>query len=674
MRNVTHEPAIKNAPISNTRWDALLDQLSYFSVTLNNDAVALELLKNNRPIVIVGAGPSGQELASQLLLHSNKNIILINGEPYLPYMRAQISSCIAEGKSLHALMASKRVQTDTNRFLTINSAVVTEIDRTMRSISLNNGVSLNYDALVLATGSTPTALDIFSESKTRVLSFRDLKDIEKLVSLSPTHVVVVGGGLLGIEAARAVRPFCDHVQILERYPHLLPKQLDFTAATRLQILLQEMGIEVITNAKIAKATEHPHHVSISLAEHEPVNADVVIYATGVTPNIALAKTNGLEVDRAIRVDGNYRTSDPYIYAIGECCEQDGLIHASLSPCVRHAHQLASVLAGSKTASNTRVDLFQLKISHRTVAAIGNTKAIDGRQFIYENTAGAYRRIFVENNVIVGALMFDASDSDFSSLVQAVELGLEVDLSQLDLFCANGSINLPSACSNNTICYCAQVSAERIKHLSAQQYSRTDIIQLTGASSYCGSCAPRLDELLTQTSKDKSRPVIQASILLTLLILTLAALGLSTPLADSWQSMYRNLDVLWRDSVVRQITGYLLFAAIIFSAWWGMRRRSKRLTNAPSKLTLKGHAFIAATAVVIWFAHTGGRMGYELNFWLFLSFAAVLIVGAASATLWILAAKKDKARVALPWLRQLHWLALFPLPALLLFHIIKTYYF
>ena len=674
MRNTIHEPVANDGYVSNTRWDALSDQLSYFSVTINDDAALLSSQMATHPIVIVGAGPSGQELAALLSKHSDKNIVLINGESYLPYMRAQISTCIAEGKSLQALMANRKIQTDTKPVLTINGSYVTEIDREHKTITLNNGASLPYESLVLATGSRPTQLDVFSELKNRALSFRDLKDIERLVELSPNRVVVVGGGLLGIEAARAVRPFCDHVQILERFPHLLPRQLDQAAATRLQDLLLTMGIEVKTNAKIVRASEQTTSVTIMLSEQEAIHADVVIYATGVNPNVSLAAKTGLDVGRAICVDRHYRTSDPNIYAIGECCEQSGITYASLSPCVRHAQQLASVLTGAEEKIVSDTDLFQLKVGQHTIASIGNTKAIDASQHVYQSASGAYRRIFIEENVVVGAIVFEAANVDFSELAQAVQLKSIITPDQLDNFYANGTLSLANACASRTICYCAQVTAEKITQLSTQNYSRSDIVNLTGASSYCGSCAPRLDELLKQPSKDSSRATVLSAISITLIALTLAVLGMTTPLADSWQSIYRHVDVLWRDSIFRQISGYLLFVTMILSAWWGLRRRHNRLSNTRSKLTLKGHAAIGAVAVSMWFMHTGGRMGYELNFWLFLSFVAVLIVGSVSALLWVLAAKRERARLAMPWLRQAHWLALFPLPALLLFHIVKTYYF
>jgi len=295
----------RNGP---TSWSTLDRELQALTAT----PTLAHAWADSDPWVIVGAGPSSQALLAQLaLLAPQRKLIVINGEAFVPYNRAQISSAVAERRPLHTL-AARLGERDNVSLTILHGVCATAIDREQRWLHLDNGMALSYDKLILATGSRPMRLPLLQQAHPRVRDFRGLHDLRSMAALRPRHVLVVGGGLLGVEAARASLSFCERVTLIERFAHLLPRQLDAACANCLAEQLTAMGVTILTGRQLASMHCREYEVELELDDHATLTADLVISATGVVAEVELARSAALTIDRGIVVGGNFQTCDEHI--------------------------------------------------------------------------------------------------------------------------------------------------------------------------------------------------------------------------------------------------------------------------------------------------------------------------------------------------------------------------
>ena len=653
-----------------TGWRTLADELK----TLQPDA-ALPDITEAAAVVVVGAGPSAQALVRLLARQApTVDVLMLNGEHFVPYNRAQISSTMADGRPLQRLVAYPPAAADLAPKV-LHGARAVAIDRAACRVQLEDGRIIQYDKLVLATGARSRRVPPLDGDRLRVRDFRSLHDLQSLTELMPRHVVVVGGGLLGIEAARAVQSRCEQVTVLERFPHLLPRQLDQEAANRVTELLREQGITVVCGRQIVALDEQERTLTLTLDDSSALHADLLISATGVEPDISLAVAAGLAVARGVLVDERFRTSDEHIYAIGECCEQAGETVASLAPCLTHAEQLAAVLADRTVPPAAATSVFQLKLAQRTIVSIGNTRAVDQVAHCYSGPERCYRRLFLMEQCVVGAVLYDRADTDISAFTAAVAERRLLSTEALQQFHHSGQLPLTAlAADAQIICFCANVSRGQLLALQQQGLTRARIIASTGASQHCGSCVGRLEQVLGGKASSYNTRMTEIALATVFLLCAVLVIGWQTPLAASWTSWYRQIDWLWREPMVRQLTGYCLLTVALLSFVWGYWRRHQRLQQRAQQARLGTHSLTASVALLLWLLHTGGRVGHGLNRWLLLALVLVAVTGALAGAAWLRAAQSPWQRRAATGLRVVHWFALLPVPALLLFHILKTYYF
>ncbi len=627
-------------------------------------------------IVIIGAGVSALALMRQLrALDHTQSILIINAESHQPYNRAQLSSVLSDGKNLTHLLQPHHAAT-----LFRHGVSVLAIDHIKKYCHLSDDSIVQFQQLVFATGALPQRFAPLNVSHPRVLDFRGLGDLQQIAVLQPQRIVVVGGGLLGVEAARALRVFCPQITLIERAAQLLPQQLDEGASARVVALLQDWGIDVRLNQHVTAMHNDDDAVQLTLSTTEKLTTDVVVCATGVKPNRTLAQQSGLVVERGIVVDAQHRTSIADVFAIGECCEQNGRCVGSVTPCLQHAETLAHVLAKRNVVATPRLPLTQLKLAQRTVVTLGDNTATVDDTVIFTDIGGRYRKLQLRENIIVAAIIFDHADADFSDLSAAAAHALPLDTAAREHFQRYGRLP-PRAdhCRNTTLCFCANVSYDDIKQLQQQQLSRADIISRTGASTHCGSCFERLNSTLGQTSRLNQRTLIQIASAITVLMLVATLSALALPFATSWQSPWRFVDYSWRDDVVLQCSGYALLLVVLAAFVWGWQRQRRRAvaltsTHTPKRWTLNVHIVLSISAIVLWLAHTGGRSGQGLNRYLFITFMATLIIGAITGQGWLVQQQSLRGQRIAARLRVLHFACVLPLPALLVFHVLKHYYF
>lgn len=288
-------------------------------------------------VVVVGAGPAGARCAERLAGHAR--VTLIGAEPAHPYNRVALSLLLAGKMDEAALVTHAPDHLAASGIDWRINTKVASIDRDARAVVFEDGGRLGYDALVLATGAQPVRLPFPGADQPHVLMYRTLADVRSMIEHAETGgaAVVIGGGLLGLEAAAGLAWRGMKVTVLHGAGRLMERQLDDGAASLLQKRLAGQGIAVITNAKTVAIEAD----AVLLADGTRVPARCVVMAVGIRPEVTLARAAGLAVNRGILVDDAMRTDDPAIYAVGECSEHAGQCVGLVAPSFAQAEVAAA---------------------------------------------------------------------------------------------------------------------------------------------------------------------------------------------------------------------------------------------------------------------------------------------------------------------------------------------
>ncbi|HBR46952.1 MAG TPA: assimilatory nitrite reductase large subunit, partial [Afipia sp.] len=303
----------------------------------------------SEPLVIIGNGMAAarfvEELAKRAL--GRYAIAVIGDEPRLAYNRVLLSSVLAgETTSQDIELRSASWWRDRGVTLTYGCAA-NSIDLNGRTIHLANGTAVPFSKAVIATGSTAIRLNVPGANLPGVHTFRDSRDVDLLLKLAreKKRVVVVGGGLLGLEAAYGLAKAGSKVTLLHLMDRLMERQLDAPAASLLKRLVESKGIEVLLGANTKQILGEDTPQGIELSDGRVIAADAVVFAAGIRPNVALAKDAGVPVNRGIVVDDQLRTGSADVFALGECAEHRGTCYGLVEPAYEQARVLADHLAG-----------------------------------------------------------------------------------------------------------------------------------------------------------------------------------------------------------------------------------------------------------------------------------------------------------------------------------------
>ncbi|MBX3502267.1 MAG: NAD(P)/FAD-dependent oxidoreductase [Alphaproteobacteria bacterium] len=367
-------------------------------------------------LVVVGNGMAAHRLLERLHARAPDrwSITVLGAEPRANYNRILLSAVLAGDKSAEAIMESDAAWFAERGVALSAGCRITRINRARRVVIDECGGETPYDRLVLATGSDPVLLPLPGANLPEVMTFRDLDDVDRLIAATRTarSAVVIGGGLLGLEAASGLQRRGLEVTVVHLMGHLMERQLDADAGAYLRHDLERRGIAFALSASTA-AIEGDGHVSgVRLQDGRVLPADLVVMAVGIRPNTALALEAGLAVGRGVIVDDTLVTSDPHIFALGECAEHRGLTYGLVAPAWEQAAVLAAHLAGEPARYPGSIVGTNLKVAGVSVFSAGIIEAAaDDEDLLCVDPSGAlYRRVILRDGRVVGAILVgDARD-------------------------------------------------------------------------------------------------------------------------------------------------------------------------------------------------------------------------------------------------------------------------
>ncbi|TFV40474.1 NAD(P)/FAD-dependent oxidoreductase [Bradyrhizobium niftali] len=364
----------------------------------------------SEPLVIVGNGMAAARLVDELAKTAlgRYAVAVIGDEPRLAYNRVLLSSVLAGETGSHEIEL-RPADWWRHRGVTVRYGYrVTEIDTGRRELKIEGEESMEYSKLVLATGSTPLRLNVPGADLAGVHTFRDTRDVDLLLTLAAAkkRVVVVGGGLLGLEAAYGLAKAGAPVTLLHLMDRLMERQLDGPAADLLKTLVERKGIRILLNASTKCIHGDGHVEAVELADGSRIEADAVIFAAGIKPNIALAKDAGIAVNRGIVVNDVMQTASPDIFALGECAEHRGTCYGLVEPAYEQARVLARHLAGRPAAYQGSVVSTNLKVSGVSVFSAGDFMGGEGSEnlVLSDRRRGTYKKLVIADGRLTGAVL------------------------------------------------------------------------------------------------------------------------------------------------------------------------------------------------------------------------------------------------------------------------------
>lgn len=367
----------------------------------------------NKPrLVVVGNGMAGMRTVEELLALAPDlyDITVFGAEPHGNYNRILLSPVLAGEKTVDDIMLHPRDWYARHGITLRAGDPVVEIDRVRRRVRSQSGMEVRYDRLLLATGSRPFIVPVPGHQLDGVIAFRDIQDVETMLAAARAHrhAVVIGGGLLGLEAANGLLRQGMDVTVLHLGDALMDRQLDANAAALLKRTLERRGLRILLGANTSEIVGDTRVSGVRLADGSQIPADLVVMAAGVRPNAELARAAGLHCERAIVVDDTLQTYDPRIYAVGECVQHRQATFGLVAPIWDQARVCAAHLAGAghrryvQQATATR-----LKVSGVELYSAGDIVGGEDSEdlVLRDPRRGVYKRLVLQQGRLAGAVLY-----------------------------------------------------------------------------------------------------------------------------------------------------------------------------------------------------------------------------------------------------------------------------
>lgn len=370
----------------------------------------------SEPLVIIGNGMAAMRLVEELTTRAlgRYAIAVIGEEPHLAYNRVLLSSVLAREVSLSDIELKSALWWRNRGVTLLYGHSATAVDPAIRRVRLASGATLPYAKLVLATGSRPIRLNVPGMDLPGVMTFRDLGDVSAIEAAAAqgAKAVVIGGGLLGLEAACGLASAGAQVSVVHLMDRLMERQLDVYGAALLKQAVEARDISVHLNAETRAIRGRHRAEAVGLADGTEIEADLVVVAAGIRPNTDLARLADVVIGRGVVVDDRLQTCKPDIFAIGECAEHLGVCYGLVEPAYEQARVLADHLAGGETRYAGSVLATNLKVSGVNVFSAGDFLGVSGtEQIVYSDAGlGTYKKLVIANGRLVGAVLFgDTAD-------------------------------------------------------------------------------------------------------------------------------------------------------------------------------------------------------------------------------------------------------------------------
>ncbi|SMC04756.1 nitrite reductase (NADH) large subunit [Sulfobacillus thermosulfidooxidans DSM 9293] len=460
-------------------------------------------------LVIIGHGMAATRLAERIVnIAPNMYELTIIGEEQFPgYDRIQLSHVLAGNVDPSGLLLKDEKWYYDHGITVKTGDKVIELQPKDKIIRTEQDLTFTYDELVLATGSSALRIPVPGAHLPGVVTFRSFDDCETMIQMARVHrnAVVIGGGLLGLEAAHGLNALGMNVTVVHAVSTLMERQLDWHAGKLLERELRHQGIELAMDAKTI-AIHGDHHVEfVELSDGRRISADLVVMAVGIKPNVDLAKASGITVNRGIVVDDFMRTSEAHVWAVGECAEHAGVVYGIVAPLYEQVEVLAKKLAQMPAESyKGSVPVTKLKVSGVEVFSAGDFQDDDHSNTLVmmDGLKNRYKKAVFRQNQLTGVILYgDTTHSaKYSSLIR--QGATWEDLEKAGLWGDNAeskSISSVETWDNDDIvCGCMGVNKGTIMNaIKAKGLSSVDDIRLeTGASRSCGSCRSLVGQLLT----------------------------------------------------------------------------------------------------------------------------------------------------------------------------------
>ncbi|GMT41499.1 MAG: nitrite reductase large subunit [bacterium] len=466
-------------------------------------------------LVLIGNGMAGVRALEELLEMAPDmyDITIFGDEPCGNYNRIMLSQVLAGKKDIDEIMLNKEDWYKDKGITLFTDSKVIRIDRKQRCVTAADGTEASYDRLLLATGSNPILIPVPGTNLPGVVTFRNIHDVECMLEASHSYnqAVVIGGGLLGLETANGLLKQGMDVTVIHLADNLMDYQLDAPAAALLKRFLEERGLS-FEMASCTKAILGSERVTaVQLSDDREIPADLVVIATGIRPNIELAKNSGLHCEQGIVVNDSLQTFDPRIYAVGECVQHRGQSYGLVAPLFDQAKVAANHLArlgfmrytGSITSTKLKVNGIDL-FSAGDFSDDENSEEI----VLQDTTRGVYKKIVINNNRIKGVVMY-GDTLDGSWYFQMMRDGIEVTNMREQLLFGqahlgdsghDGIMQVTDMADNTEICGCNGVTKGDIVNSISEKglFTLDEVRAYTKASASCGSCTGLVESLLAST--------------------------------------------------------------------------------------------------------------------------------------------------------------------------------
>ena len=464
-----------------------------------------------RKLVMIGNGMAGIRTLEELLKLTPElyDITVFGNEPYPNYNRIQLSTVLQGDTTVQDIIMNDWQWYKDNNIELFTGEEIIKIDTEKKQVLSDNGRVTDYDECIVATGSRSFIIPFKGHDKEGVTGFRNIEDCEYMIESSKDYkkAVVIGGGLLGLEAARGLLNLGMEVKVVHLTPYLMEKQLDPVGSKMLQQELEAQGMEFLMEKDTEEILGDDHVTGIRFKDGTEVETDLVVMAVGVRANIGVAKDSGIEVNRAIVVNDFLETSVPNIYAVGECAEHRGNVYGLVAPLYEQGKVLADFLAGkmpqpyegSIVGTGLKVSGVDL-YSAGTIMDDPSMKAIK----VHNEFDGVYKKVLIRDNKVAGVVLFgDTSDSTrlFGMMRKNEDVSGMTSVSILSSGCEAGAEgDVASMADDDLVCGCNGVSKGTIVNAIKENGLTTvdEVGGCTNAGRSCGRCKSTISSILSYT--------------------------------------------------------------------------------------------------------------------------------------------------------------------------------